>query len=229
MIACLVLLTALAGCASSRGGSRPAAGPKPASSTKPTPSPAAPCAPFGCQPGAAQQLTGGYSVRLWLSQPPSAGSSIDAQRSTPVVELSRNGQHVSWWVGRLGFGWAATLRCLATASEPNCVVLAEVGAHAGSAEVVLLHAGALVAPARASVVFDSGVPSAADFDHDGLLDVVGVENDYQPDYAQGHNYFTTYRLSGDALHQTGCLLQTAARQQPPNALLTGRCPVVSPG
>jgi hypothetical protein len=227
MIACLVLLTALAGCATSRGGSGPAAHPKPVST--PGPAPVAPCAGSGCRPGPAQLLTGGYSVRLWISRQPSAGSGIGAERSTPVLELSQDGQHVSWWVGRLGFGWAATLRCLATAGEPNCVVLAEVGAHAGSAEVVLLRSGALVAPARASVVFDSGAPSAADFDHDGLLDVLGIENDYRPNYAQGHNYFTTYRLAGDALHQTGCLLQTAAGQRPPSGLLTGRCPVVSPG
>jgi hypothetical protein len=224
----LVLLVVLAGCATSRLGSGSSGRPAPVSSTGTASSVPAPCAGFGCRPGPAQQLTGGYSVRLWLSRTPSAGQ-VTAERSTPVLELSRDGRHVSWWAGRLGYGWAATLRCLATVAEPNCVVLAEVGAHAGSAEVVLLRSGGLVSPARASVVFDSGAPSAADFDHDGQLDVLGVENDYHPNYAEGHNYFTSYRLAGDALHQTGCLLKAAASQPPPTILLTGRCPVVSPG
>ena len=146
-----------------------------------------------------------------------------------MLELSRDGQHLSWWIGRLGYGWAATLRCLATAAEPNCVVVAEVGAHAGSAEVVLLRAGALIAPAQASAVFDSGEPTAADLDHDGLLDLLGVENDYQPNFATGHNYWASYRLVGAALHQTGCRPVSSPPQPAPTTLLTGHCPVVAQG
>jgi hypothetical protein len=230
----LAVLIAVAGCAASGGSGAPAGSAgqpgvtgssQPASPVRADP---APCVTFGCQPGPAQQLTGGYSVRLWLSKPPSDGQ-FAADRSTPVLELGRDGQHVSWWVGRLGFGWSASVRCLATAAEPHCVVLAAAGAHAGSAEVVFLRDGALIGPAQASVVFDSGAPTAADLDHDGLLDVLGVENDYQPDYAQGHNYFTSYRLAGDALHQTGCLLKATADQPRPATLLTGACPNVQPG
>jgi hypothetical protein len=224
LISAVVL--ALTGCASR--GSMSAGHAGPSLSASPVRAVPAPCAADGCRPGPAQPLTDGYTVRLWLSQPPADGQLI-ADRATPVLELSRDGQHVGWWVSRLGFGWSASVRCLATPAEPNCVVLADAGAHAGSAEVVLLHSGTLVAPARASVVFDSGAPSAADFDHDGMLDVLGVENDYQPNYAQGHNYFTSYRLSGDALHRTGCLLKANAGQPWPTTLLTGRCPVVSPG
>ncbi|MDQ2958302.1 MAG: VCBS repeat-containing protein, partial [Actinomycetota bacterium] len=161
-----------------------------------------PCAGYACTPGPAQQLTGDYTVRLWSSAQPSA-TDPQAQRSTPVLELLSGGVHLSWWVGQLGYGWSAQLHCLATPAEPNCVVTAAAGAHAGSAEVVLLRAGTLISPPQASVTFDGGAPVAADLDHDGRLDVLGVENDYQPNYASGHNFWASYRLSGDALHQTG--------------------------
>jgi hypothetical protein len=221
----LAVLLTLAGCAS-RGsvGAGQASQSRSASPVRAVP---APCAPYGCSPGPDQPLTGGYTVRLWLSQPPADGQ-IAADRATPVLELSRDGQHVGWWVSRLGFGWSAGVRCLATSAEPNCVVLANTGAHAGSAEVVFLRDGALIGSARASVVFDSGDPIATDLDHDGLLDVLGVDNDYTPSYALGHNYFTSYRLSGEALHRTGCRLKTAAGQPWPTTLLTGPCPRLQP-
>jgi hypothetical protein len=221
----LVLLLALAGCASR---SNIGAGqPSPSRSATAVRAVSAPCAVYGCRPGPEQPLTDGYAVRLWLSPAPVDGQ-LTADRATPVLELSRDGQHIDWWVSRLGFGWSASVRCLATPAEPNCVVLSDAGAHAGSAEVVVLRDGALVGSAQASVVFDSGAPAAADLDHDGLLDVLGVDSDYQPSYALGHNYFASYRLSGNALHRTGCLLKTTATQQWPTTLLTGPCPQVQP-
>lgn len=243
-LAGLALVPALvvAGCA---GPSRPAHQ-APAAVGVSTVAPAdAPCANYQCHPGPAQALTGGYTVRLWLSSQPTtsqpttsqpAGSqpaTNSSERSTPVVELSRDGSHVSWWIGRIGFGWAASLHCLATASEPNCVVTSAVGAHAGSAEVLLLRNGSLTAPATASAVFDSGEPVAADLDHDGRLDVVGLENDYRPNFATGHNFWATYRLVGSSLRRTGCRPAAAGPAAvvaaPPTGLLTGRCPTVAQG
>lgn len=214
------MLLALTGCASQ--GKVSAGQPPAASPVKAVP---APCASYGCRPGPAQPLTGDYAIRLWLSPPPADGRT---DRATPVLELSRNGQHVGWWTSRLGFGWSASVRCLATPAEPNCVVLSDAGTHAGSAEVVVVRDGALVGSAQASVVFDSGAPIATDLDHDGLLDVLGVDSDYTPSYALGHNYFTSYRLSGDALHRTGCQLRTTAGQPWPTRLLTGACPQIQP-
>ena len=213
--AALVLTLLATGCASQRrGSSAPPSSAQPASTPVPVP-----CAAHRCTPQAALQLTGGYSVRLWSYPAPAVPDA-----ATPVVELLAGGQHVSWWIGRLGFGWAATLSCLATAGNPNCVVTSAVGAHAGSAETLLLRAGALTSPAAASVTFDSSQPTAADLDGDGLLDVVGMENDYQPDYAHGHNYWATYRQAGSALHRTGCAPVVGRAR--PAALLTGRCPVL---
>lgn len=217
-------LSLLAGCAAS---SKPVvAVPAQARDAAPVKAVLAPCAAFDCTAGAVQQLGGGYSVRLWSAAPPSATDS-QALRSTPVLELLHGGQHSSWWTGRIGYGWGSSLRCLATAGAPNCVVLAQAGAHAGVAEVALLAAdGVLTSPATASVIFDSGTPVAADLDHDGRLDVIGIENDYLPDFASGHNYWTTYRLNGSSLKQTGC---TPVSKTVPTALLTGRCPKLASG
>lgn len=215
-VALVALLLAVASCAS---GQHPAPSPP---AVQPVAPPPAPCAGQGCTPGTPIPLTGGYSVRLWSFPTPTVTSS-----ATPVVELSHDGQHAGWWVGRLGFGWAAKLTCLA-GSTPNCMVTSALGAHAGSAETLFLRNGALVSPPRASVVFDSSAPTAADLDSDGLLDVAGMENDYKPNYALGHNYWATYRQSGAALHRTGCSPATGV-PQPPTVLLHGPCPTVSQG
>jgi hypothetical protein len=216
-VALVTLMLALlaTGCASQRH----AAGP-PAQTAQPAGQPVpVPCAAHRCSPEPAVQLTGGYSARLWSYPAPAVPDT-----GTPVVELLKDGRHASWWIGRLGFGWAGKLTCLATADQPNCVVTSALGAHAGSAETLLLRSGALASSAAASVIFDSSMPVAADLDGDGLLDVIGMENDYTPDYAHGHNFWASYRQAGAALHRTGCARATGT--VPPDRLLTGPCPKV---
>lgn len=179
----------------------------------------APCASFHCAPGDTIALSGGYSARLWSSPPPAAGD-----RSVPVVELLRGNEHVSWWVGRLGSGWSADLNC----RNDACLVGSSLGAHGGAIETLLLRNGTFIAPATASVEFDSGTPTIKDLNGDGNLDVIGTENDYRPNFAQGHNYWATYQLDGGRLIRTGCT-PVAGHPATPTALLTGACPVVPIG
>lgn len=194
----------------------------PASPAKP------PCQQYGCTAQRPIALNADYAVRLWSSSA-TAPSGAQNLRSTPVLELIRTSggasEHVQWWVGRLGYGWTAKLVC-AAAQHPNCVVSSSVGSHAGNAEVVQLRGGALVSSPATSVTFDSGVPTAADLDGDGYLDVAGLDNDYKPSFATGHNFWTTYRFTGGALHQTGCTQQKSLHQSAPTALLTGPCPMM---
>lgn len=200
--------------------------PVPASAVKP------PCQQYGCTAQAPITLNADYAVRLWSSSATAASGSQNL-RSTPVVELVRTSdrtseagtQHVQWWVGRLGYGWTATLVC-ASGEHPNCVVSSSVGSHAGNAEIVQLRGAALISSPSTSVTFDSGVPTAADLDGDGYLDVAGLDNDYTPSFATGHNFWTTYRFTGGALHQTGCTPLKFLHQAPPTALLTGPCPLM---
>ncbi len=187
------------------------------------------CRQWSCTPGRAVDLGDGYSARLWSSAAPTAMPAPD--RSTPVVELLRAGRHQQWWQGRAGFGWHAALDCRPASRTvaAHCAVLAEVGSHAGFAQLVLLRAGTLTAPAEASVSFDGGRPAAADLDGDGWLDVLGTENDYRPNYATGHNFWATYRYDGARLHRTGCAPRPAQATPQPERVLTGACPVVSGG
>ena len=168
-------------------------------------------------------LTGGYGIRLWRPATPN-GSSDAMLSSTPVLELLRGGQHVQWWSASMGFAWTASLTCLSTGPEPNCAITAIEGAHAGSAELVVLRGGQLVAPPEARVVFDSGAPLAVDLDHDGYLDIVGVDNDYQPNYATGHNFWATYRFHDDVLTETGCTPMPTRAGSAPTRFLDGPCP-----
>ncbi|MEO7260632.1 MAG: hypothetical protein ABI047_05160 [Jatrophihabitantaceae bacterium] len=232
----VALGVALAGCAGSgkgpgAGGSA-TAGPSSAATDSTSPGSATgssepPCKPWSCTPEQAVQLGGGYSVRLWSSAAPTSAPSPD--RSTPVLQLLQNGKHLQWWVGRSGFGWATKLDCLpaGAAAAAHCAVLAEVGSHAGTAELVLLRSGVLDSPAQAIASFDGGRPMAADLDHNGWLDVLGTENDYQPNYATGHNFWATYRFDGASLHRTGCTPRPTLATPQPERLLTGACPVVS--
>ena len=228
----------LAGCAGSGrhsggapSGATPAASSPAVDSRAPSAtgnSPAAPCKQWSCAPEQPEQLGGGYSVRLWSSPTPAAVPTPD--RSTPVLQLLHDGQHRQWWVGRSGFGWSAKLDCLpgSAAVAAHCAVLAEVGSHAGTAELVILRSGSLVSPSRAGVSFDGGRPIAADLDGDGWLDVLGSENDYQPNYATGHNYWATYRFVEGSLERTGCALRRTLTEPPPDRLLGGTCPTVPP-
>jgi hypothetical protein len=239
----LAVSVALAGCAGSGDkAERPAAGsttpsgsgatqgstPGSAPSGPATGSAEAPCRQWSCTPGKPVQLGGGHSVRLWSTTAPTAALSPD--RSTPVLELLHEGQHRQWWVGQAGFGWTTKLDCLPATGKASahCAVLAEVGSHAGTAEYVVLRSGSLVSPAQASVTFDGGRPLAADFDQDGWLDVLGTENDYQPNYASGRNYWATYRMADGSLLRTGCLPRRTTTEAPPERLLTGECPVRFP-
>jgi hypothetical protein len=222
LIVPVVLLAALsAGCGPSSPRTSPGSTGQPAATAASAES--APCARWSCRPGNPIPLGSGFSVRLWLSPTPDGTDSTSLSR-TPVVELLHDSLHVQWWIATMGFAWAANLTCLASEPEPNCVVTSSEGAHAGSAEMVLLRSGALVSPARTRVVFDSGAPYAGDLDGDGYLDVLGSDNDYLPNYATGHNFWATYRFHADALTETGCAPRPSGPEPQPDHLLFGPCP-----
>ncbi|HEY7048264.1 MAG TPA: hypothetical protein VH373_13685 [Jatrophihabitantaceae bacterium] len=211
------LLLGLTACSSSTPSGRSAPGTTtpttPAGATSPVP-----CQSTGCQARQTLPLAAGYQVVLWLSP--------DQQnfRTRPVVELRHNGAAVGWWTSPKGDGWSGQLTCSTSAAEPNCVLTDTAGMHAGVAEVVLLSGGRLVHPAGAEATSDSGLMHAADLDGDGYLDVVGATNDYQPNYAQGHNYWQTFRYAEGQLVVTGCQLQVDTPR--PTRLLAGPCPPI---
>jgi hypothetical protein len=221
---CALLLT-VAACSSgpsNRGSAQP---------TKPTPTtqsshsapaqspnaqPAA-CRQWSCQPRQTVQLPNGYQVRLWLS------SDQLNFRSRPVLELLHEGVPTQVWVSPQGDGWNGSLTCLGGGLDVNCVLIDTAGMHANVGEVVLVQDGRLVHPVGAEVTTDSVGMRAADLDGDGALDIIGVTNDYQPNFAQGHNYWQTFRYDGGQFTVTGCALQRPGVPAP-TQLLKGTCP-----
>jgi hypothetical protein len=182
-----------------------------------------PCAALSCTAGATTALGDGYTVRIWISPAPTAASPQEAN-ATPVVQLLHDGTPTQWYTAALGSAWSAKLTCSTRGAEPTCVVTSPEGAHAGSAEFIQLHDGKLVGSPRGRVVFDTGAPYALDLNGDGVPDVVGLDNTYQPNYVSGQNYWASYRYANGALTETGCADQTSPHQPPPNHLLTGACP-----
>lgn len=158
-------------------------------------------------------------MRLWLS------GNEQNYRSRPVIELIRDGVPVQWWISPQGDGWNGSLTCVTGDLEPNCVLVDSLGMHASVAEMVIVRGGRLVHPAHAEAISNSGAMRSADLDGNGYLDVIGTTNDYKPNYAQGHNYWQTFRFADDELTVTGCALQRKGEPAPTH-FLTGACPTV---
>jgi hypothetical protein len=182
----------------------------------PAPMPAA-CRQWACRARQTVDLPDNHTVTLWLGT-----DRLDYQ-SRPVIELRHHGVAVQSWVSPQGDGWNASLVCLTSGAEPNCVLVDSVGMHASVAEMVILRGGRLVHPAGAQVVTNSAGVRAADLNSDGYLDVIASTNDYRPNYAQGHTYWQTSRYSHGRFVVTGCAPKPRGAAAP-TYLLTGTCP-----
>lgn len=216
-----VLVMTAAGCGSAARtvAAQTATGtPSSGSGLRPVPPPPH-CRAWRCRDRQAATLAPGWTVRLWLS-----GARLN-YRSRPVVELLHERVAVQWWVAPQGDGWNGSLTCMSGAPEPNCDLIDSLGMHAAVAEMLILRNGRLVHPARAEAITNSVGMRAADLNGDGYLDVIGISNDYQPDFAQGHDYWQTFRYHDGQLTVTGCA-RKSRHALPPTRLLTGSCPAL---
>jgi hypothetical protein len=185
--------------------------------TRPAPRPQQ-CVSGTCTKAQTVSLGGGYAISMWHA------GTVGDFRTKPVVELSHDGVAVQWWLWPAGDGWSGALECQAQ----QCVLTDGDGAHSSVAQVVLLRGGRLVVPAKAAVVADLPTVLARDLDGDADLDVVALDSDYTPNFAQGHLFWNTFQFDGDRLASTGCVPKTGS---PPAQLATEPCParVGSPG
>ena len=216
LCAFLVILAACSSGASDRGSAQ-ATKPTQASPAQSSNAQPVACRQWSCRPRQTVQLPDGYQLRLWLST-----DQLNF-RSRPVVELLHEGVSKQFWVSPKGDGWNGSLSCLKGGSDVNCALISTAGMHANVGEVVLVQDGGLVHSVGAEVTTDSVGMRAADLNGDGTLDIIGVTNDYQPNFAQGHNYWQTFRYGGGQLTETGCALQQPGAPAP-TQLLTGPCP-----
>ncbi len=224
--ACVVFLAAACGSvpqtAASTGaptGSQPATHPGGTTSKPRAVPPPRSCHQWGCRARQTVNLTHGYALALWL------GDDQLNYRSRPVVELLDRGVAVQWWISPQGDGWNGSLSCRTSGPDPNCDLIDSLGMHADLAEMLILRAGRLAHPVGAQAITNSVGMRAADLNGDGYLDVVGISNDYRPNFARGHNYWQTFGYRDGRLVVTGCALKH--RNAPaPTHLLAGACPTV---
>lgn len=109
-----------------------------------------------------------------------------------------------------------------TRPELHCVVTSVVGVHGSRARVYHVEGGQLAASSY--VVTSSVGIQARDLDGDGDLDLAVPANDYEPNFAQGGNFWMTYELQGWAYRMTGCSDPIHGRlPRAPAALLSGGC------
>jgi hypothetical protein len=217
-----VVVAAGASVAVALGGDRAPAPPRQTASiakaANPAPKPAQ-CATWGCTPAQHLNLGGGYTLTLWH-----AGKPGD-ERSEPVLELSRSGVAVQWWLSPHGNGWSGTVQCKIDAPEPNCVLTDGTGAHSAMAQMLVLRSGRLVAMEQAYVVADLPTVVARDLDGDGYLDVAAVMSDYTPNFAQSHLFWDTYLYADGQFRSSGCAPRNSPTEPAPAHPLDGTCPI----
>jgi hypothetical protein len=200
-----------------------APGPTPTQTAVPMPKR---CGDWHCTLRQSIDLHNGYAVALWLTPAPQDGEQGNLD-SRPYLELVHGTDAVQWLISPFedGYGWSGTLSCDTEGPVPNCALVGASGAHSSYGVVVLLASGRLVEPAGGSAVADSSDAAAADLDGDGYLDIIGSMSDYRPDFADGTNYWDTFRFTSSGLVSTGCEQISSSTASAPTRLLTGSCPV----
>jgi hypothetical protein len=175
----------------------------------PVPAPAQ-CASGSCPTAASVQLDE-YQVLLRTGRSASGGPAS-------VIELRHNGVAVDWHTNddELPGGLACS-----SGRELTCVAVHFVGAHGSNATAWRRVGNAL---ARGdTVTADTPQLFGRDLTGDGILDVVGLQNDFTPDYASGHVQWQTWVSDGTRLRSTGCTPLSAAPGPIPTAPVTGHC------
>lgn len=177
------------------------------------------CQVWHCVRNKVVELQGGYSVALWV---PRNSSNLYGK---PMLALMSGQVTVQWWtLPTANQGFATNSLTCTHGAVQSCGLAGTFGAHSGWEAVVVLRNGQLIGTSRAMVITDSGYGRTIDLDGDGYLDAVGPINDYKPNYAQGTEYWQTFRWADDALVLTGCEVVTGPLTKPPSHLLTGTCP-----
>jgi len=108
----------------------------------------------------------------------------------------------------------------------HCFVVAGVGAHASVLNVVAVGpAGELTDLSQGGeLATDTTDLRARDLDGDGTAEVVGVMNDYQPDYAGGTRYWMVWNWRSGRYVLTGCRRVQHGEREPSGPLAPFGCP-----
>jgi hypothetical protein len=159
----------------------------------------------------------GSGVVVGVFSAPSASGGIGAA----VLMMARDQTPTYWHV--FDGETPSELLCAVADSGRNCALVNFVGAHAATGyPLVVSTLGITIGP---SVGSDTPALHLGELDDDNLVDVYGLQNNYNPDYASGHVQWQTWRRSGDAVSfaSTGCGPLAAKAPADPTGFLTGTC------
>lgn len=108
----------------------------------------------------------------------------------------------------------------------HCFVVAVVGAHGGVMNVFAVGAAGQLADVSQGGELSTDTPDlrARDLDGDGIAEVLGLENDYQPTYAEGTNYWLVWAWRGGRYAQNGCRKAQRGEHVPSGPVSPAGCP-----
>jgi hypothetical protein len=173
------------------------------------------CSTAACKTVKSYDLGGGFTIVARGNA--AAGGGVGAA----VVELTQQGTPVYWRV--FDGETPSELACDIAGSVRNCVLVDYTGAHAATGHPIVL-TGATLGIGEA-VGSDTPGLHPQDLDGDNRIDLYGLQNNYDPDYASGKVQWQTWRRSGDGMSftSTGCGPLSASAPTAPTVLQSGGC------
>lgn len=189
----------------------------PLSSSAPAPTPvAAPkaCAAGKCTKIRSADLDGGYTATVY------SGPSPSGQLAAEYLQLALGGVSVFW---KVTDGYSPGQLVCSPTPAPNCAVEDGFGAHASSARGLARIGNALIQFDEATS--DTPITDVQDLNGDGWIDVVSVQNTYEPDYATGKVFWMTSLSNGKKFIATGCTPAKKKLAPKPSAPVSGTCKV----
>jgi hypothetical protein len=112
---------------------------------------------------------------------------------------------------------------LACDASFHCLLPAAIGAHSSVMTVVAVSRTGALDLVTDKIGTNTGNLRALDLDGDNIDEIVGVVNDCEPTCADGHGFWTAYKLAGPGYIEIGCA-RYAQEARPPAALNPTVCP-----
>lgn len=125
-----------------------------------------------------------------------------------------------------GFFFDSSLSGPTCDAVAHCFVPAAVGAHGGVINVVAVSATGRLTDLSAGGRYTADTPDlrGVDLDGDGIDEIVGTVNDYQPDYATGTNYWIVRAWQGTRYVDRGCRKLQLGEKLPGEPVSPASCP-----
>jgi hypothetical protein len=155
------------------------------------------------------------------------GPDGDLAQTAYLLSLSATGRPLHW--RRLDQGQLFTDPGLPAPTcdiSGRCFVAAGVGAHDGVMNVIEVGAAGRLTDASqgGELAVDTPDLAARDLDGDGVDEVFGVENDYQPSYADGSRFWLVWSWRDGRYELTGCRPAQPDEQVPGGPVSLIDCP-----